>query len=253
MRQASRLVLYQLMLILISNISAITNKNTPKAARILDDGNSSLELITDLFEYFEMPFDISYIILGAPTMALGMRFPKVSIFAACLIGGQLVTQSILSLFLNQKNQYQLVCIIIHLCCFLIGLALAAYCSMKAHVSSKLVLGCVTGIVSAYLISGIMMGFARRPLLPIAIFFVVVLSGCLGCFLHQVMRQYFYIATTSFIGSFMMFIGIGSLYGNYPKVLKFDGEITLSLHLYLYQTLLHTGLGMLIQSILPILS
>lgn len=97
----------------------------------------------------------------------------------------------------------------------------------------------------------MMGFARRPLLPIAIFFVVVLSGCLGCFLHQVMRQYFYIATTSFIGSFMMFIGIGSLYGNYPKVLKFDGEITLSLHLYLYQTLLHTGLGMLIQSILPI--
>lgn len=75
---------------------------------------------------------------------------------------------------------------------------------------------------------------------------VVLGGGLAVGL----RCYFFMVTTSFLGSFLVFRGFGNLFGNYPNVmaLRSNEKMNNSYYMYVGLILTHTLLGFLAQSI-----
>ena len=72
---------------------------------------------------------------------------------------------------------------------------------------------------------------------------------LGTFLATILKKYFFIVTTSYLGSFLIFRGFGSLFGNYPNVLIIKTKLPQSYYEYFGLIIGHTIFGIVIQLIL----
>lgn len=74
---------------------------------------------------------------------------------------------------------------------------------------------------------------------------------IGLFFGTVLRTNFFMLTTSYLGSYMVFRGFGNLFGNYPNLFSLTKQVKLSNSFYMYVGLIvtHTLLGFLAQTIL----
>ena len=77
--------------------------------------------------------------------------------------------------------------------------------------------------------------------------IIVVFTIAGSMLGGFLKENFFIVTTSYLGSFLVFRGLGSLLGNYPNVLKTPAGSTY--FMYIGLIILHTILGIVAQSIL----
>jgi len=74
---------------------------------------------------------------------------------------------------------------------------------------------------------------------------------LGLSLGSLLRTYFFMITTSYLGSFLVFRGFGNLFGNYPNLFSLNNHVKLNNSYYMYFGLImsHMMLGFLSQTIL----
>lgn len=77
--------------------------------------------------------------------------------------------------------------------------------------------------------------------------IILVFTVAGSALGGLLKENFFIVTTSYLGSFLVLRGIGSLMNNYPNVLK--ETVQPFYYIYIGLILLHTVLGVVVQSIL----
>lgn len=77
--------------------------------------------------------------------------------------------------------------------------------------------------------------------------IILVFTLAGSMLGGFLKENFFIVTTSYLGSFLVFRGLGSLVGNYPNVLKQPAGS--AYFMYIGLIVLHTVLGVIAQSIL----
>ena len=83
---------------------------------------------------------------------------------------------------------------------------------------------------------------KEPLPALYMFIIIIFWAMLGTFLATILKKYFFIVTTSYLGSFLIFRGFGSLFGNYPNVLIIKTKLPQSYYEYFGLIIGHTILG-----------
>jgi len=75
---------------------------------------------------------------------------------------------------------------------------------------------------------------------------LLMSGnmTLGLFFGSLLQTYFFMITTSYLGSYLVFRGFGNLFGNYPNLFSLTRHVKISNSFYMYVGLIvtHTLLG-----------
>ena len=101
-------------------------------------------------------------------------------------------------------------------CFLVGVIFAVilWYNPKFGYTAK---SLVTGTIFGMQVYGITIGIRGEPLAHTAMILIICSFTILGTFLGALLKGYFFIATTSYLGSFLVVRGIGTLIGNYPNV------------------------------------
>ena len=81
--------------------------------------------------------------------------------------------------------------------------------------------------------------------------MILCFGAGGLGLGFVLQSYYFMATTAYLGAFLVFRGFGTIFGNYPNVLTLAPNTKLpnSYYMYLGLIVIHAGLGFVAQFLL----
>lgn len=170
----------------------------------------------EFIQLLEIPFNILYILIGLPIMFFGYKYIRVAVSIVGLVGGNLCSLMLVSAIWDWDNNGTEVIIEVLVGCFLIGVLLAVilwYFPRFGYTVKCLVTGAIFGMQ----VYGISIGIRGEPLRHTAMLLIICSFAILGTFLGTLLKEYFFIVTTSYLGSFLVIRGIGTIIGNYPNV------------------------------------
>jgi hypothetical protein len=165
-----------------------------------------------------------------------------------LIGGNLASIIVITILYNWEDKSLYIIIGVLLGSFLIGVLFATLLHCVPHLG-YILKGFITGAVLGIQVYGVVIGIKGDVLKPSSMLIIICAFALVGTCLSTIFKEASFVVSTAYLGSFFIFRGFGSMFGNYPSSFHMKSKMPHEYYMYFGLILGLSVLGIILQLIL----